>query len=264
MISIRSLLLTLSLLLPGLTAAALSEADRAQQIASTNKVGSPLWLIANANNTLGLYYDPLAGQRTVAVLLLHDLGENPNWPEVIAPLRRTLGDKRCATLSIQMPALPTGIMSSDERYRTQQIDARARINAALDHLASLKITTVVILGRGYGATQAYQYLGTTPPDRQAAMIKGIITIDLNAPAKLPPDLQGLPVIEKLTLPTLDIFSAKQNPAMTQQRKQAAKRAGNNKYRQIQLVGAWPDFRNNDTFLTSRIDAWLKAQFPNNP
>lgn len=242
--------------------AGLSETQRGELIAASNKLGSAVWLSAGSSPFLGLYYDPTPNLRRGAVLLLHDAGGTPDIKQVIAPLRQSLGDYQWATLAIQLPALPDGLLTEEERYRRLGIESRARISAALDHLASQKITSVVLIGHGLGASLGYQYLGATPPDRQAAMIKGVVSIDARELTGMPADLQPIAFLEKASLPIFDIFSMKQRTAGTL-RMQAAQRANNTKYRQLSVVGVNNDFLNSPTLLTSRVRGWLKQQFGGN-
>lgn len=259
---IRHLFFLWLLLLAPSAFAALSETQCGELIAASNKLGSAVWLSAGSSPFLGLYYDPTPTLRRGAVLLLHDAGGTPDIKQVIAPLRQSLGDYQWATLSIQLPALPEGLLTEEERYRRLGIEARARISAALDHLSGQKIANVVLIGHGLGASLGYQYLGASPPDRQAAMIKGVVSIDARELAGMPADLQPVAYLEKASLPIFDIFSLKQSTA-GMLRMQAAQRAGNTKYRQLRVVGADNDFINSSALLTSRVRGWLKLQFGGN-
>ena len=76
----------------------------ATQILDSQMIGEAAWLKVKADKFLALY-NPAAKPKG-GVILMHDAGLNPDWPDVISPLRRELPEHGWTTLSLQMPLLP--------------------------------------------------------------------------------------------------------------------------------------------------------------
>ena len=77
-----------------------------QQVAAGITVGKPQWLEAGGQRFLGIYTASTTGSSLGGAIILPCLGEHPNWPDVIAPLRKSLPNHGWDTLSIALP-VPT-------------------------------------------------------------------------------------------------------------------------------------------------------------
>ena len=86
------------------TASNLAREQRiAKQIVDAILDGETIWLEADGNRFLTLYTEATTRQTLGGVILLHGMGANPDWMDVIQPLRVNLPDRGWATLSIQLP-----------------------------------------------------------------------------------------------------------------------------------------------------------------
>ena len=64
------------------------------------------WLADSQGEFLALYQPQNRAQPMGAVLIVHDLGQHPDWPQVVRPLRLGLPDHGWHTLSIMLPEAP--------------------------------------------------------------------------------------------------------------------------------------------------------------
>jgi pimeloyl-ACP methyl ester carboxylesterase len=117
------------------------------------------------------------------------------------------------------------------------------------------VRRVVVLGHGLGALMAVEWLAK---DRPPKVVKALVTVGLSA------DLKGsgsgaLGALAGIHLPVLDIFGSDDLPAVrgtARARLAAARRAGNHKYRQVQVEGADHFFHDQDDELVGRVRAWI--------
>lgn len=65
----------------------------------------PVWL-EGAPSTLAFWRDDMSGNPQGAVIILHDLGQNPLWPETVQNLHQNLPKYGWGTLSVSLEPLP--------------------------------------------------------------------------------------------------------------------------------------------------------------
>ncbi len=82
----------------------LDQRDEQLLAASATPEDEVLWLDAAGEKFLALFQSAAAFEPNGAVILLHDSGENPIWPEAIEAVRRTLPAHGWHTLAIALPA----------------------------------------------------------------------------------------------------------------------------------------------------------------
>ena len=118
--------------------------------------GQVVRLDVAGERVFALYTETLQKKPAGGVLLLHDRSAHPDWPTVIAPLRRELPHHGWATLAIQMPVV-RGEAGLDEYARVFN-ESPARIRAGIAYLKQQGSTPVVLIGHGFGANMAAAYL----------------------------------------------------------------------------------------------------------
>lgn len=230
----------------------------AEQILSTLLIGQGVWLEAKTGPFFSIYTE--AGSGKGGVLLLHDAGAHPDWPEVIFPLRSQLPEQGWSTLSLQTPILPTGAPYT--AYGPIFDEAPERIRAGLAYLRAKKIDDIVLIGHGIGASLGAVFLADAG---QAKEIKGFVGIALDAPVSdstiytFDPRLYTPNTLAKLKLPVLDVFGGLDRKTTTDSaalRVAAGRQAGNAGYRQQRFPNADHFFTGEEEALVKRIGEWL--------
>lgn len=184
------------------------------------------------------------------VLILHDLGQNPNWPERVQQTRHLLPDKGWDTLSIAMPMTTAPGQESDE-FAERTID---RIALGQQQLNREGLFNIALVGFGDGAYWAARYMAERlQPDDELGY--ALVMVDAN-PDRL--DLPGF--VGRLNMPVLDLLHAESDWAQTQARERQAE-AARNKVEAYRLIFDAPAYSGANTDqpgrTVRRIWGWLK-------
>lgn len=215
-------------------------------------VGQAQRLTAGDREFAAIYTEQLKPTAAGAVILLHDTEAHPDWPTVIAPLRRELPDHGWATLALQMPS-PTATEPPND-YPALLSQASERIKAGMEFLRAKGIQNVVLAGHGLGAVMGAAYLAGAEDHGIAAFVAiGIGTPMVDAA------LDPIPLLGKIKVPVLDLYGSRDLPAVTasaKARAAAAGKAGNTAYRQFEVLGAGHFFTGLSDTLVKRVYSWL--------
>ena len=251
-------LFTIIIIMLGLYSSAVLGSDTAKekrwadQIIDGIIVGDAVWLQAGASKFLGIYTENELENAKGAVILLHGSGVHPNWPDVIQPLRSELPAYGWATLSIQMP-----ILANDAKYAEYAPlikEVPERINAAIDYLNSKFYQNIIIIAHSLGTNMANSYLAND--DKR---VRAYVAIGMNGSNSGPDELNNAKYLEKITLPLLDIYGSHDLQAVldtVKQRKLALRKAGNENFRQVSVLGADHFFNGLDTELVRLVKSWI--------
>ncbi|MCL4316526.1 MAG: alpha/beta hydrolase family protein, partial [Gammaproteobacteria bacterium] len=208
---------------------------------------------------LSIYTGPDGGKAKGAVILMHDEGQHPDWPEVTSLLRRSLADQGYATLSLQMPILPRGAPLSG--YWRALDEAVPRIRAGMKFLRNKGYTDIALIGHGMGSAMG---LGALTQGKVKG-VRGFIGVGMAAhvseKASYPLDarLHAPTMLGKLRLPLLDIYGGLDDKVVTEsapERAAAAKQAGNKDYEQYKIADADHGFGRFEKELSGYVAAWL--------
>ena len=240
----------------GALAADLAREQRiTEQIEDAILEGDPLYLNFGGRRFMGIYTRSDAERTRGAVILLHGRGANPDWQDVIQPLRTGLPEHGWDTLSIQLP-----VESADapDRAWDALIPAAApRIDAALQALAPREYPKFVLIGHSFGARMATEYLASRDP-ASLPQISALVAVGL--PVDDSARTRGtLEALGKIDLPILDIYGERDLARVlegAQDRRMTALDAKNTEYRQVEIADADHFFANQDTQLVARVRAWL--------
>jgi len=259
-------------------------ASPAEQLAAAIKVGEPQWLQADGQRFLGIFTKSTTGTAVGGAIILPSLGKSPDWPDVIAPLRKALPKYSWDTLAI---ALPDPAKGPDGRWQLAPYftSARARIQAAVTYLQKQGIANIVLIGHGLGATAAAVAVSGNAP----LTVSALAAISLGPPPGSDAKPYGPNMLETIHVPILDIFGSRDFTDVTKTaaaRVAAARRGGlaamhskqldalkrspqarqleteHNGYiafRQLKIMGADHSFRGAEPTLIRRIEGWLKKQ-----
>ena len=246
--------------------------------------GKPVWLEAGGEKFFAIYMQETHGNTQGGIILLHDLGNHPDWPEVISPIRTRLPELGWSTLSIQMPVLEAN--ANLDEYSKVFDKVPDRIKAAIDFLQKNNIGNIVIVGQGLGAAMGASYL-VKAGNRSQSGITGFIGISMSAPEGIDERMNTPKLLENITVPVFDIYGELDDASVVlsaPERAAAAKRAGiiayqkqSNEglkdaptagtslqeksgsiaYRQIMIPGADSTFAPQTDLLLKRIRGWLQ-------
>lgn len=207
---------------------------------------------ATAPQSFFALYTPAEGNlKRGGVILLHGLGAHPDWPDVIAPLRKALPEAGWATLSIQLPVWPNS--ASFEDYPPLFPAANRRISAAVAHLQQQGIANITLVGHSLGAAMGAYFLAQQAPGSEA--IRAFVGIGMN---QAPGSVAHTPdALANITVPVLDLYGAFDLDGVRDSaRARAASQADNRGYRQTVIAGADHFFQGLDTTLIKRVAGWL--------
>jgi len=214
--------------------------------------GDPMYLKDGEHEFLSIYMRSDSAELNGAALVLHGRGANPDWIDVVQPLRVGLTEHAWDTLSIQLPVAREG--ASDKEWLALVDEAAPRIDAALAFLEERGILNVAVVAHSFGARMAAAYLAT----RQPPQVRAFVAIGMSAdPAQR--NSGNLGALRKLQLPVYDLYGERDLPTVldsARERKLAAQDAGNNDYRQNQVAGADHFFSGQNEVLLSTVRAWL--------
>jgi Protein of unknown function (DUF3530) len=253
-----------------------------EQLAAVIRVGEPQWLEADGQRFLGIYAKSTTGSSLGGAIILPSLGRNPNWPDVIAPLRKALPGHGWNTLAIE---LPTPVKGADGRWQLEAYftASRSRIQSAVNYMQQQGITNIVLIGHGLGAAAAAVCVSGNDPLK----VSGLAAISLGVPPGSDPKPYAPGLLENIHVPILDIYGSRDFDDVTEtaaarvaaarrgglaalqsQQLDALKRSpqarllstehnGYIAYRQLELMGADHSFRGDEPTLIKRIAGWLK-------
>ncbi|WP_172597578.1 DUF3530 family protein [Sulfuriflexus mobilis] len=227
----------------------------ADQVVDGLIVGEAAWLEADGNKFLGIYAEHETDKPSGAVIVLHGSGVHPDWPDIVQPLRSELPAHGWASLSLQLPILANEADHKD--YAPLFAEVPARIQAGIAYLKEKGYHNIIILAHSLGSSMAASYLANN-----AEGITAFAAIGMGAREGADPRMDNLAFLEKITLPVLDIYGSQDLETVldsVKARAQAARRAGNSHYRQVEVAGANHFFQGLEADLVRRVKSWL-AQF----
>jgi len=225
----------------------------ADQIVDAIMVGEAQWIDIKDHKILGIYTEATSAKVTGAALVLHGSGVHPNWPDVVYPLRTQLPDHGWHTLSIQMPVLPNEAKYED--YAPLFPEVAPRIEAGIKYLQGKGLKNIVIIAHSLGTTMTAHYLANNP----SSNVQAFVAVGMPGQHAKIEQMNNIKALEKIKLPLLDIFGGDdlENIRNTKtQRANAAKRAGNAKYTQVEVPAANHFFNNMGDTLVKRVRGWL--------
>lgn len=193
------------------------------------------------------------------LIIIPDLGEHADWPEVVAPLRTELPQDGWACLSLQLPLVTT--LPNAKNYEELLVEAAKRIRLALDYLKKIGNYNILLLGHGIGAHAAMRFL--TSENGKNSGVGGFIAISMYPLLGADTD-HTQRFFDYKDMPVLDVYGSldleKVMAALTF-RGRLAKKAGKKHYQRLQLTGAEHSYRGFETTLIKRIRSWLDRYAP---
>ncbi len=220
--------------------------------------GEPLDLEADGHEFLAVYMESGAEEVRGAALILHGRGLNPEWENVVLPLRVGLAEAGWNAMSIQLPVLEKEAKYFD--YLEVFPEAVPRIEAAIAYLREQGNERIVLIAHSCGAHMAMHWveaLGAKHANEQVAAYVGIGmgATDYKQPMPHPFPLAGLSV------PLLDIYAENDYPAvlrMAPERAAMLEKGGNAHSAQQVIPGADHYFGGYNEPLVDAVIDWLNG------
>ena len=254
------------------------EDNIAKQIQKITDDKEIVWLETDDRQpTLALYKEPVITDIKGATIILHDIGHQPNWSQVIAPLRMQLPQNGWHTLSVQMP-IPDRLwqFNSPEDIYSASIN---RLQAAITYLQTKNIKNLILIAQGDSAALASHYLsssqhpfsafvaisithGADASDwrniSQSMKSLNLATLDIYAEHDRPNVLNSIP----LRLAAARLFGDKMQkippiPHSKKVRELAKNKTNNLWFRQIMIPNAAPGFPDHQKSFVKFVRGWLK-------
>lgn len=248
---LRSVFFTLLALSFNTHASDLAKEKRwADQVVDAIIDGDAVWLNDGSNDFLGIYTEA-AEDKGRAVIVMHGTGIHPDWAQVVQPLRVGLTGHNWHTLSIQMPVLVNE--AEYHEYAPLYAEVAPRIDAAISYLKDNGINDIVLLGHSQGSTMAAYYLSTSKQPVTAFVAIGIGSFGDD------PRMNSVVSLEKINVPVLDLYGSEDLEsilATVDERRAAAKKAGNKNYTQIKIAGNH-FFDGHEDDLVNAVAEWLE-------
>ena len=222
-----------------------------EQIEEAIMVGEPLRLQAGQLTFMAIHAEAETDSPRGGVVILHGRGAHPDWVDVVQPLRSELPEFGWETLSLQMPVAASD--AGDGAYRALVPEAFPRIGAGVKYFNDRGIENILLLGHSLGARMALDYMAVQNPDE----VKALILVGLSVHQE--ENGAALSSMEKLAIPVLDIYGSRDLDAVrltVRERAGAARRGGNQAYRQIEIQGADHFFNGLSDTLVARVRAWI--------
>lgn len=178
------------------------EAMIAYQLSQELQSGELVWLDKPAGDSVAAVFTGAGPYtRSTGIILLHGMGAHPDWPVIISPLRKHLAEMHWSSLSIQLPILSSNRSVAD--YGRTLKESSRRIRMGIEFLFARNYRQVVLVGYGFGAMSALEYI----VNNNNPVVTAFIGISMLARKFLEPRVDMLAYLEKAALPILDIYGS---------------------------------------------------------
>ncbi|WP_330210531.1 alpha/beta hydrolase family protein [Pseudomonas sp. AM4(2022)] len=276
--------------------------ERSQQEASALERQVPQQeqqqLQAGSDSFLALWKPANSAEAEGVVILIPSAGENADWPQAIAPLRRKLPDAAWATLSLSLPdvsvdTLPPRLIeppkaavdtsSKEGSTAAKPVEQAASAEAEgtdpavvpgadeQDKTDAKRIFDRIDAAVAFAQTQSARSVvllghGTGAwwaarylSEKQPSQVQRLVMVAGKTPVARQPDLQQL--APDLKVPTADVFyqEGAQDRKNALERLQAAKRSKNDGYKQVSLTALPGNSAAQQEQLYRRVRGWLSPQ-----
>lgn len=247
----------IALLLGSLMAAVQAAEMEQNPYDSPNLFGRAVWIGEGESRFPAILGEAAVPESRGLVILMHAEGEHPEWPMVIQSLREGLTDHGWTTLALQLPSPPPGRSDYDAGALAEQMEQRLQM--AMDYAMRMDPPLIVLVGHGLAASVALDHAR----QHHDSHLMAVVGISMRADPNEPDTLNSAVALRELKLPILDISAELDRLEVVnsrQRRDRAARRAGNDEYRQLVIPGADHHFYSHYVLLNKRVRSWLDAQY----
>jgi len=203
---------------------------------------------------LGLFLPAARPDPLGSVLVVADVGEHANWPELIEPARASLSEAGWNTLAIGLPEPPPahiGAAGDDHTARRSLLEQRIaeRLELGVALLDETGAAPVAVIARGQASYWVLQHADALPT------VSALVAYQ---PRPAGPEQPLGPLLESWDKPLLDIATkgALGRSDAARERQLIAQRTDHQHYRQI-LVSNPGNTPQTQQMLIKRIEGWLR-------
>ena len=211
-----------------------------------------VWLDSGSGSFLSLYREAQGENTSRAAIILHSIGMHADWPELISPLREEMTHFGWSTLSVQLPVLSP--QTSHSEYGNTFREGNRRIRSAVLYLQDRGYREIAIIGYGFGASVALDYLV-----KNNSAIKALVGISMEDLPYLKPRYNLIEEIEKVSVPVLDIYGSEDNSGVIRSaddRRLSGGKLGAGNYTQRVVSDADHYFVFMERYLAQQLAEWL--------
>lgn len=232
------------------------EQDIANTLKRTLKSGKVVQLIDDGDPILGVYTESMVRQMQGGVIILHELALNPESPDFVNLLRQYLPEHGWSTLAIKMPDI---MFTPDlSMYRQLLPQTTRRISSAIKYLEDQNILNITVVGHGFGAVFAVDYLSK----QKEGSPKALVIVGLPWQNTHISENEINESLAKIELPIFDIYGNRERNRVriaAKNRKQAMRQHVN--YRQLMIDEMDGRFVDSEFDLAKRIYSWMMRVSP---
>lgn len=243
------------LLLTALLAAIFSQHIRAEPPLWAETLTDELDQVDAGGNNISLLTRQQGYARGLGhVLIVHGVGQHPDWHALIRPMRQKLPDYGWTSVSVEMPEMVKEDGNID--HPALLAASTAHFEAALTHMKSIGAERIVVIGYGMGARLAVNWINkTTPP-----AVKAIVLISMEDGSEKSGLDSNMDTVS-LNLPMLDILAENDKvQALEAGAERLRYRLRLPQYRQLVIYAADQYYSQMEDELIKRIRGWLKLTF----
>jgi dienelactone hydrolase len=247
-----------------------AEQRLSRELAAAIRAGTVVRLGEDQDQFLGIFSPAQSKKSRGGIILLHDINNHADWPEVISPLRRRLPRFGWNTLSIQLPltaAVDDTIKQpqpgNDSLFDALEQEIDRRIQAAIAYCHQQRIFNIILLGHQFGAIMASRYAAHNPSQETA--VSALVALNLYSPVTDSEKLLSRDILANLNIAFFEVVPGESSTYVLQQAKKRRimmNQLGHDKYKQIHIMGADYTFSDVEITLASRIQGWLAKLAPN--
>ena len=236
------------------------ERQLSKQLEESIEDGQAIKLPLDDGEFLALYSEATTPKSRGGVILLHNLGAHPDWPELISPLRTLLPESGWHTLSLQMP-LPSDQPTAME-YAELFSEGQKRLASGIEYFNNRGLYNMVVIGHSLGGSIGLNYLASE--EGRSSKVIAFVGINAYDHVLINSEMATDKAIADIKVAVLDIVGSLDRQVVldsAQSRKKQAKKSGKKSYRQINITGADHFFTGLDKQIIKRIKVWLHKQAP---
>lgn len=232
--------------------AASYEDDLVNSLVQNHTGRGVVWLDSGSGSFLNLYREAQDDKPLRAVIILHSLGMHADWPELISPLRVEMTQFGWSTFSVQLPVLSP--QTGHSEYGSTFLEGNKRIRSAVLYLQDRGYRDIAIIGYGFGASVALNYLV-----KNNSAIKALVGISMENFPFLKPRYNLIEEIEKVTVPVLDIYGGRDSSGVIRSaddRRLSGGKLGTGNYTQRIFTDADHYYISMERNLARELAEWL--------
>jgi len=231
------------------------ENEIAENLVEKLTFGEPIWFNKDTSRGFfGIFTETFLGNRQHAVILVHGIGQHPDWPGVISSLRIGLSQEGMTTLSIQMPILaPEDPVAG---YGQTIKESQNRLKTVVNYLNEIGFESVSVVGYSFGAAIVANYIVKVKEHG----VTSFVGISMLAREFLNPRVELMLLLENTGIPVLDIFGSNDLVEVLDaapDRRLAARANGTRIYDQLEMIDSDHLYTEKTDELIATILIWLE-------